>query len=177
METFLLSRQLFHAHSYYSRLTCSSSRFWDQLIRYLPRVLHVLRSQLLKLYLFMNWSLEAVHVGLCVPGSPAKTMIPADLAQLLSAVLPLLYHLLLKMVFIANALVKNNLFSSAHSSCRSHQRLIDILRDRYALFVSEVLLLKLEAHVGAPITRFERHLELLRLLRLEELHINLESFL
>ena len=81
------------------------------------------------------------------------------------------------MVLVAGAFVENQLFPATHGGGGPDEGLVNIGGDRDALLVGEVLLGKLEAHVGASVARLERHLELLRLLRLEDLHVDREGLL
>ena len=96
--------------------------------------------------------MNAIHVRLCVARPAPQAVLPTHLTELLVAVLSLLDHLLLQvMVLVACALVENKLFPATHGGGGPDEGLVDIGGDWDALLLGEVLLGKLEAHVGASV--------------------------
>jgi hypothetical protein len=55
------------------------------------------------------------------------------------------------MVLVACTLVENKLLPSTHGGSRPHEGLVDICGDWDALLIGEILLGKLEAHIGSSV--------------------------
>lgn len=93
-----------------------------------------------------------IHVWLCVARPATQAVFPTHLTELLIAVLSLLDNLLLQvMVLVACTLVENKLFPATHGGSGPDEGLVDICSDWDALLIGEILLGKLEAHIGASV--------------------------
>ena len=96
--------------------------------------------------------MNAIHVGQCAARAATQAVVATHLTQLLMTVLLLLDNLLLLvLILVACAFVENKLLPATHGGSRPDKRLVDVGGDWDALFICEVLLRKLKAHVGASI--------------------------